>query len=360
MIEQAIRIGTFANIPVRIHWSFLLIIAYIVSVGVMDQNSSREILIQICFTMAMFACVVLHEFGHALTARRFGVQTEDIILLPIGGVARLHKLPEKPVQELLIAVMGPVVNLIIAIVILIALWMKYGSDTGAYLETENYEHFSWGIFLPLLMISNILLMVFNLIPAFPMDGGRVLRALVSMKTSRLNATRWATRIGQIICILFIIAGIYFEAWTTILIGIFIFLSASAEYRQVAREAAYKNKTAASLCRKPGLMLTEYISIGEAREMVMQSGQRNFAVMDITGRITGTVSASMIGKAFKENSDVRIKDIMHTPPAVLMGDDEVLHGIQYLEQGIPAILVFDHEQLTGLLDLDSIRAAQDLG
>lgn len=108
------------------------------------------------------------------------------------------------------------------------------------------------------------------------------------------------------------------------------------------------------------MLTEYISIGEAREMVMQSGQRNFAVMDITGRITGTVSASMIGKAFKENSDVRIKDIMHTPPAVLMGDDEVLHGIQYLEQGIPAILVFDHEQLTGLLDLDSIRAAQDLG
>ncbi|NOT37881.1 MAG: site-2 protease family protein, partial [Saprospiraceae bacterium] len=241
MIEQAFRIGSFANIPVRIHWSFFLLIFYIIGSGLYDKMDWPSIILLVAFTLCLFICVVLHEFGHALTAKKFGVKTADIILLPIGGVARLMNLPQKPSHELWIAIMGPVVNLIIAAIIFVGLFITYGAEMIHLFVVELSPRLSVGEFFAMLLQANILLMVFNLVPAFPMDGGRVLRALLAMKTSRLSATLWASRIGQLASIGFVIVGFYFEAWTLMLIGVFIFFGASQEYQFVKRDTKYKDK-----------------------------------------------------------------------------------------------------------------------
>ncbi|MBK9109704.1 MAG: site-2 protease family protein [Saprospiraceae bacterium] len=239
MFEKAWYIGSFAKIPVKIHWTFLLILIYIIGSGLSEGASTKEIVIEVCFILAMFFCVVLHEFGHALTAQRYGIKTEDIILLPIGGVARLRNMPEKPIQELIVAIMGPMVNVVIALLLFIFLSIYMDINIFSLDLLENIHFGNWSGFLPLLMISNIMLVLFNMIPAFPMDGGRVLRALLSMNFGRLKATRIASLAGQAICIVLIAIGLYYSAYTLALIGVFIFLSASQEYRSVALDTALK-------------------------------------------------------------------------------------------------------------------------
>ncbi len=360
MIEQAFRIGTFANIPVRIHWTFVFIILYIIGSGVVEKSSGMEILIQICFTLSMFLCVVLHEYGHALTARRFGVLTEDIILLPIGGVARLQNFPDKPRHELIIALMGPAVNLFIAVFLFIILFASHGEQMLDLFQLEHFLSMGWSAFIPLLLISNILLMVFNLIPAFPMDGGRVLRALLSMKTNRLTATKWASKIGQVICIIFIGIGIYLGAWTTILIGVFIFFSASQEYSQVAKEFALKNKKIGQFIRQIGTCIPDYLQALQAKQLVLLSGYKNFPVIDLTGQYVGTVSASQILKSSLKNLTQPIKEFMHQQVIVLSKDEDLIEGMRYLESGVPLLLIIEQNEVIGLVDQESIRFGLEMG
>lgn len=153
----------------------------------------------------------------------------------------MRNMPEKPIQELIIAVMGPMVNIIIAIAVFISLLSLYGIPYFSLDNFQNLDFSNWKGFLPLLMISNIMLVVFNMIPAFPMDGGRVLRALLAMGFGRLKATRIASIVGQIICVFLIIVGLYYEAYTLAIIGVFIFLNATQEYKSVALDSVLKIK-----------------------------------------------------------------------------------------------------------------------
>ncbi|MEO6189864.1 MAG: site-2 protease family protein [Saprospiraceae bacterium] len=360
MIEQAIRVGTFANIPLRIHWTFVFIIIYIIGTGLNDGNSYSEIIIQVCFTLSMFVCVVLHEFGHALTAKRYGIKTEDIILLPIGGVARLERFPEKAQQELIIAIMGPLVNLVIAMTLFIGLFIYHGEHFAELFDPSTFLNLSWVGFLPLLLIANILLMVFNMIPAFPMDGGRVLRALISMKTNRLVATKWATRIGQFICFIFIGLGYYYNAWTTVFIGIFIFFSANSEYKHVVKEFALKNKTIGQFLRNISNCFTDYQKLSDVKEIVIQSGINNFPVIDITGQYIGSVNASEIFKKIKSNTSLTIKDVMNDEVITLDKNESLTMGVHYLENVSPLIYVQESHNIIGILDQDSVNRGLQLG
>ena len=171
--------------------------------------------------ISIFLCILLHEYGHALTARKFGVTTKDIVLLPIGGMARLNKMPEKPAHEFLVALAGPMVNILIAVFLFPFFWFITKPQLAAYplSAPENLDD-DFFLFIPLIIFINVLLALFNLIPAFPMDGGRMLRALLSLKTSRLKATKVAVAIGIVIAIGLGFYGAISGRWFYVLIAFF--------------------------------------------------------------------------------------------------------------------------------------------
>lgn len=354
MFERAWHIGTFAKIPVKIHWSFILILIYVGTTAASQGSDWNAIVIELCFVLMMFLCVVLHEFGHALTAKRYGITTEDIILLPIGGVARLRNLPEKPKQELIIAIMGPMVNVAIAILLFSYLFSMFGSS---YFDTENLGNLNftnWSGFLPLLMISNIMLVLFNMIPAFPMDGGRVLRAFLAMGLGKLKATKIASIIGQIICIFLIIIGIYFEAYTLAIIGVFIFFSATQEYRSVALDSVIRNKSIKDCYRKEYHSFTEYTSVKEAYEFILHRRDRTFPVINLMGQFIGSVSSKQIQLALKKNSETRISEIYNPRLLSLNSSTALVNVIYALKTQSELILVTEQDEIIGVIDMDAIQ------
>jgi Zn-dependent protease len=219
-MRSSFKIATIAGIEVRIHLTFLLLLGWIwftyYQVGGLPGATQG-----VLFTLALFACVLLHEFGHAFAARAFGISTPDITLLPIGGVARLSRIPDKPWQELVVAVAGPLVNVVIALVLLSVVHVRSGVDQLEDLESPRAE------LLSQLVSVNVMLIVFNMIPAFPMDGGRVLRALLAMKLPYLRATQIAAWIGQAVAIVFVVLGLLGRP-LLMFIGFFIFMGAQQE------------------------------------------------------------------------------------------------------------------------------------
>lgn len=223
-MKGAFRIGSYSNIGVYIHWTFLLLLFWVGGNSFFDGSSINAIAEEIGFLLMVFLCVLLHEFGHALSAARYGIRTKDITLLPIGGLARLEKIPERPWHELVVAIAGPAVN--VGIILILAVVMYFGKGLPLGLDIFRLESNS---FVVNLLLVNISLVVFNMIPAFPMDGGRILRSLLAMKLSKVKATLIAARIGQLISFGFVIVGWFYNPML-ILIGIFIFYGAKAELR----------------------------------------------------------------------------------------------------------------------------------
>ena len=189
-MRWATRVGGLFGIGLFIHWTFWLLIVWLSAASWLQGSTFGETLWGVALVLAIFACVVLHELGHALAARRFGVRTRDITLLPIGGVARLERIPEQPMQELAIALAGPAVNLVIAVALFAIIWVTQGVAAIGL-----WEWFG-GDFLAKLMLANAFLVAFNLLPAFPMDGGRVLRALLATRMEHVRATQIAGAVGQ--------------------------------------------------------------------------------------------------------------------------------------------------------------------
>src|SRR6185503_19517713 len=194
------RLGRIAGIALYVHATFLLLLAWVAISEYQSSHDAAAAARGVIFVLAVFAMVVLHELGHALAARRYGVKTRDITLLPIGGVARLERMPREPKQELWVAIAGPLVNVAIAITLFILL-VAIRLSKSTFLASQDS-------FITLLMRINLFLIAFNLLPAFPMDGGRVLRALLARRLEYVRATRIAARIGQVMAIFFILAGLY--------------------------------------------------------------------------------------------------------------------------------------------------------
>ncbi|MCB1025649.1 MAG: site-2 protease family protein, partial [Acidobacteria bacterium] len=210
MKNWSLKVGKFAGIGVFIHWTFWIIIGWIFLMHFQVGHGLEQGVWGVLFILALFLCVVLHEFGHALTARRFGITTRDITLYPIGGIASLEKMPDKPGQELLVALAGPAVNIVIAAI----LWIYLNAsgqipDVSAMTASHSMLEipFLWGLFA-----ANIVLAVFNLIPAFPMDGGRALRAILAFSLNRTKATQIAAGVGQFLAIMFVFLGFFYNFW----------------------------------------------------------------------------------------------------------------------------------------------------
>jgi len=229
VLAKSINLGTYLGIPVKVHWSFFFIFLYIGAV-----SYSKGLNFDKAFTLALhvfllFLCVVLHEYGHALSARKYGIGTRDIILSPIGGIARLEAIPENPKEEIVVAFAGPFVNLVIVIICTIMFFsLKNFIFIPMSFEDLNYiAHPSSAIFC--LIWINLILFAFNLIPAYPMDGGRILKSLLNLKYNRFKSTIIASTIGRVLAVAFLVLGAYQRVFALLFIGIFVYVMATKEY-----------------------------------------------------------------------------------------------------------------------------------
>ena len=240
-MKANLNLGRISGIKIKIHWTFFFLIAWIVFDELKRGGNMQSVLFNISFVLAVFLCVVLHELGHALTAKRFGIRTKNITLLPIGGMASLDKIPESPRQEFLVVIAGPLVNVVIAILLYFIVPVQEYLHLDFTEIFETLMRFTLQNFLFYLFIVNIGLVLFNLIPAFPMDGGRILRALLALKMNRVKATQIAASIGQFIAVIFLLIGLLYNPFL-IFIALFIFLGAYGENKMVQHLALLSGHT----------------------------------------------------------------------------------------------------------------------
>ncbi len=233
-LKSSLYLGKAFNIDIKVHWSFFLLVFWFFFSALYQGHVLAEAIYRVLFIFAIFGCVTLHELGHALVAQKFKCQTEQIVLMPIGGMAQMKQLPQKPMEEFLVAIAGPLVNVAIAVIIYFIL----GSSEFLRLsrEAQNIDRLIDGSFLVNLLVINVILAVFNIIPAFPMDGGRMLRALLAIKLNRTKATKIASNIGQFIAVIFVILGFNSSNIILIMVGVFIFLAARAELKYESKRS----------------------------------------------------------------------------------------------------------------------------
>ncbi|MBK8045420.1 MAG: site-2 protease family protein [Haliscomenobacter sp.] len=332
------RIATFLGIPLRLHWSFGLVFLYVLYLGRGEAWDWLAMAWAMGFVLALFTCVTLHEYGHAIMARRFGVPTRDIVLSPIGGIARLDRLPSKPMQELLIALAGPLVNVGIAALLGLS-FFSYSAETrellfrGLILSEHNYllpQLSFWSYFLISLFFVNVLLALFNLLPAFPMDGGRVFRALLSFWLGRLKATFAAARLGQVFALGFVANGLVqlynsqgSEGYVQVFIGLFVFVTARNEYRYVVLEDTLKKAQTGELMRTEftPVYLTDPMS--KVLSLYDRGMEKNFLVFDHWHNLVAILPEERIQEAVRiADLDLPVSSYMLSEMLTLREDDFV--------------------------------------
>jgi Zn-dependent protease/predicted transcriptional regulator len=349
------RVGTFAGIGVYVHATFPLLLAWIALVQRRGGASTAGVLYAVGLVLAVFVVVVMHEFGHALTARRYGIATRDITLLPIGGVARLERMPREPRQELAIALAGPAVNVAVAILLYVVLRV-----TGGPIELPDFAANGTTISPRLAMLQllgiNVWLAVFNMIPAFPLDGGRVLRAILAMgKRDYAAATVAAARIGRGFAVLFGLAGLFVIGNPMlVLIAAFVWLAATAEASSVRTSAALEGVTLADLMITDLHVLAPHDPLARAAQLLIDGFQQDFPVVD-RGRLVGMLSrADLVQGLTAHGPTMAVLEVMRTDaPTVAVTDpvDEALARLSTARRG--ALPILRGQSLVGLLTAENV-------
>lgn len=359
MLERgSILIFTFQNIPVRVHWTFGLLLFWVWYIGVTNGMAIQAILVMGLIILCLFACVVMHEFGHALAAKRFGITTRDIILSPIGGIARLDRIPERPRHELIVAIWGPMVNLVIAGVLGFITWV-WGDNGLQIVGQDESDAFRLVNILPILFWMNLMLVVFNMIPAFPMDGGRVLRALLAWKFGRLKATKWAANIGRGLAILFVILAIYESHLFLGLIGLFVFVMATQEYKFVKTEYLYRRLTVGDVMRTRYTVLAGTDSVASAWNALSHGLEAAFPVGNPGEGIQHYILAESIRSAIASGHEGAAIDHFVRPITQWVDMRWPLSNLlSSLQQDQFQLIAVKDElgQLTGFIDKDQIDHA----
>jgi Zn-dependent protease len=300
----SIKLFEFSGTSVRLHLTFALLIAWIATIYGM-QGGPRAAVYGIVFIVILFACVVLHEFGHIFAARRYGIKTPDITLLPIGGVASMERMPERPGQEIVVALAGPAVNLVLAGLIYLLFSAQIDVERLAEAQYRPSD------LITQVFVANIVLFVFNLIPAFPMDGGRVLRALLGFTMSYHKATQTAAAVGQAIAILFAVLGLMGNPFL-ILVALFIFLAASGEAQVVETKSLTHGFTARDAMITKFQALSPLDDLDAATQLLLATTQQEFPVVGEDGRLVGVLTReNLIAGLNGGGRQTRVADAMTT-------------------------------------------------
>ena len=346
-MRWSFRLGTVAGIPLYVHATFPLLLAWVVFVHARQGASLAATLGGLLFVLALFACVVVHEFGHALTARRYGIATRDITLLPIGGVARLTRMPQDPRQELWVALAGPAVNVGIALLLGALLALVGGGVALAQVGVAD------GPFLQRLLLVNVWLALFNLLPAFPMDGGRVLRALLATRLPYVRATRIAASLGQGMALLFGFAGLLAPNPFLIFIALFVWIGAAQEAGVVEMRSSLEGVPVRSAMLTEFRVLRPQDTLQRAVELILAGSQQDFPVVD-QDRVVGLLLRSeLIAALSKKGADAAIATVMRTDFETATSEEALDAALPRLRTGPGLMPVLEGERLVGLVTSENV-------
>jgi Zn-dependent protease len=341
------KLGTFAGIDVYVHATFLLLIGWIGYSYWLQYGTIAKVVEGILFILALFLCVVLHEYGHALTARRYGIKTRDITLYPIGGVARLERLPDEPIEELWVALMGPAVNVVIAAVLFVYLYLTGGLAQITDLTVASAS------FLMRLMLVNVSLVVFNLLPAFPMDGGRVLRALLAMRMDYVRATQVAANIGQGMAFLFGLAGLFGNTFL-LFIAFFVWIGASQEASMVQMRNSISGIPVTHAMQTRFEILSPTDPLQRVVDLILSGSQQDFPVVE-DGQFIGVLTRDDFIKALSQhgqNTPV-VEVIRRDVPSVDSHDMVEMALMRLQESGAKTLPVMHNGRFVGLVTSENI-------
>jgi len=347
-MSWSIPLGRIAGTEIRLHLTFLLLLAWIgLAHGI--AGGMAEALQGIVFICLLFGCVLLHEFGHVAAARRYGVKTPDITLLPIGGVARLERIPEKPSEELVVALAGPAVNVVIAALLFLALGGVPPVEAAANLESPAH-----GLLARLFWV-NVTLVVFNLVPAFPMDGGRVLRALLAMRLGARQATAIAASIGQALAFGLGLWGLLAGAPLMVFVALFVWLGAQAEAQAVQLRELSRGMMAEDAMITRFESLATDARIADAAELLIRTAQTDFPVVDGAGRLRGILTRSGMVRALQEaGPDSPVLEAMQRDVPVVPHRAPLESALATMQQSAGPVGVVDRAgRLIGILTQENL-------
>jgi stage IV sporulation protein FB len=336
-MSWSLNIGRVAGTVVRIHLTFLLFLAWIFAASYASGGAATA-WDSLTFMVLLFLCVLLHEFGHIFTARAFGVPTPYVTLLPIGGVAQLERIPEEPWEEFLIAIAGPLVNVVITGLLVYLFGAELHTRAAAAVDNMGVP------LVDRLAAVNLFLALFNMIPAFPMDGGRVLRALLASRFGYVRATEIAASIGQ------------FVAFALGFIGLFVYLAASSEAHMVALRAASRGVPVTFAMMTQFATLPPHANVDEAVQTLLQTSQSEFPVVDDFGKPVGVLGRADLIRAIKtRDADARVSDAMTAELPTISHRATLEQAFKLLQQkSAPAVGITDATgKLTGLVTGETI-------
>ncbi len=362
-MDWSLTIGSVRGIKIRLHVTFLLILPWAAyNWGILMRRGWSGALYGIVFTLIIFLCVTLHELAHSLAATFYGVRVREIELSPIGGLAKMDSMPQKPSQEFVMAAVGPLVNLVIAVPLGVFVLLLIGSrsikSVGHLLYLMSKP--SWQGFLLNLLATNLLLAAFNLLPAFPMDGGRLLRSILSWLVGQGQATRWAARVGQALASIMGLAGLATGNLILTMIGILVFVGARQEEQWTELHAMLGNLRVGQAFVHPYPTLTPGDTLNTVLEQAMHGHQAPFAVVE-EERLLGMLGRSDITSALETyGPSARVGDIMRKQFPAVSPDDTLMRARQLMAtSGLRAVPVTDGGRLLGMVTAQQLHEIYSL-
>lgn len=355
-MNWSIKLGRVLGIDIKMHLTFLLILIW----GAFAYGGSAGPLYGLVITLGLFTLVLLHELGHSLAALGYGISVKDITLLPIGGVARLERMPEKPVQELVVALAGPAVNVLLAAILLPAM-IVLSQVQAIPLTFSLTSRGGLSGLLSFLLMANVSLAVFNMIPAFPLDGGRVFRAILGFFTDYERATKIASTVGRVLAVVMALAAIHYgQIWLTF-IALFIFMVGGQEARAVAARSVLRKAFAGQVLAENTIALSPEATIGQVASMMIGIRRPDFAILDpVSGQLLGVATRNNVVQAMERGLwSQHVSEIMQHArniPIVALNAplDEVQDKLTQTSSRIAA--VYDGLHFHGLITLDDIYRA----
>ncbi len=348
-MKWSLKLARVRGILIQVHWTFLILVTYVAMAYASGGANLAGVAKGVALLLAMFGCVVLHELGHALTAQRFDIHTKDITLLPIGGIARLERAPDEPVEEFFIAVAGPAVNVLIAGV----LW-------AILVATDSLQPIRslldlGGPFFVQLMWINVVLVLFNLLPAFPMDGGRILRSLLALRLDYRRATNIAAMMGQAMAIFFAFVALNPLNPFLLFIAIFVFMGARAEAQQVRIRTTLVGLAVRDAMLTDFTVLSGAHPLRDAAHQLLAGSQQDFPV-ESDSRLIGMLYRPRLVAALKElGSAVPVSEAVEADYATVHPEDSLHDALVRLRlaRASSAPVLDAHGQLVGLLTLENV-------
>ena len=341
------KLARIAGIDVYMHATFILLIGWVAFSHWTEQGTLQAVLSGVLFILLLFGFVVMHEYGHALTARKYGIKTRDITLYPIGGVARLERMPEKPIEELWVALAGPAVNVVIAAVLFVYLMVTNTIEPLGNLTVST------GSFIERLMIVNLWLVGFNLIPAFPMDGGRVLRALLGMRMEYVRATQVAASVGQAFAFIFGFIGLFSNPFL-VFIAFFVWMGASQEASMVQMKHSLSGIPVTRAMLTDFEVLTPRDNLARVVGLILAGSQHDFPVIQ-DDQIVGILDRDTFMKALSERGQsTTVAEVMRREITEIDSHEMVEAALMRLqENGSKTLPVMHSGQLVGLITSENI-------